>query len=232
MIAAPLPPSPPPLSPLLAHKGSRFGLTLKRRGCVGQLRQRSGVAVLVSKGVILPPVLAGQSRRPRVEQRWCGVRRSPGRPQRVLFGLAALAQGIVDVRMKLAGCYIYSFGLGDCWCSPVVHGNCELQFVDRRVHLAESAGPISAKVTAGMLKHVVRALEQAICVVDVRMGFGGRRLGGRRLGSLGLAACAAALPTTANTTPIVARSITTAGDDFFMGVLRDFLFTLRFQLAL
>jgi hypothetical protein len=30
------------------------------------------------------------------------------------FGLAALPQGIVDVRMKLTGCYIYSPGLGDC----------------------------------------------------------------------------------------------------------------------
>jgi hypothetical protein len=29
-----------------------------------------------------------------------------------------------------------------------------------------------------MLKHVVRAPEQAICVVDVRMGFGGVRIGG------------------------------------------------------
>jgi len=29
-----------------------------------------------------------------------------------------------------------------------------------------------------MLKHVVRAPEQAICVVDMRMGFGGLRFGG------------------------------------------------------
>ena len=90
--AAPEPPTPPPTHPP-SHKGSRFGLTLKRRGCVGQLRQRSGVAVLVSKGVILPPVLAGQSRRPRVEQRWCGVRRSPGRPQRVLFWPRGIGAG-------------------------------------------------------------------------------------------------------------------------------------------
>jgi hypothetical protein len=45
------------------------------------------------KGVILPPVLAGRSRRPHVEWHCCGVRRSPEQPPRVLLWPRGIGAG-------------------------------------------------------------------------------------------------------------------------------------------
>ena len=86
----------------------------------------------------------------------------------------------MHIGMDLSGFSAYVPGLRDCGYGPVVQRNRGLYLTRRQFDLLNRLGSMTAKLAAGVIEHVVRAPEQPISLVEMRLRSSGLRV---RLGS-------------------------------------------------